>query len=125
MDEQQEPYDDSCIECKAPSICGVIGFRDGTIYHKHFCKPCYHKYKMRFSDSEIDKKLKKKPKPSKIEKEFKDAGLRVQAKNSGTQLVIAKKFTRVDYWPTTQRWYNRNTGESGIGKEGVFPHFGL
>lgn len=123
MDEKDE--DNSCIVCRGESVCGVIGYRDGSIYHNHYCGPCYYRYKTRFSDSAIDANKKKKKPVSKIEKEFKDAGLRVQTKNDGTQLVLAKKFTRVDYWPTTQRWYNRNTGESGVGKEGVFPHFDL
>lgn len=109
---------DPCDVCGKRAEVGVISIHA----HRSFCKPHYNQYRR---ERDEDRPTKKKREPSKLEKEFKDAGLRVSTKNSGTQLVVAKKFTKVDYWPTTQRWYNRNTGESGIGKKGVFTNFGL
>ena len=117
--------DDKCTVdgCPNHTEYGVVGIRDGRVDHRLYCKTHYYQYKMN-TDGMTPKPKKKKP-TSKVEKEFKNAGLRVQAKNSGTQLVLTKKYTKVDYWPTTQKWYNRTTGESGVGKKGVFTNFGL
>lgn len=120
---EKETDGTKCMVCGGRAEVGVIGMGDdGHIRHHSFCKSHYQEYKREENGTTP---TKPKPKPSKLEKEFKDAGLRVQSKNQGTQLVIAKKFTKVDYWPTTQRWYNRQTGESGIGKKGVYTNFEL
>lgn len=119
---ENKVIEDPCLICGKESHVGAVGIQNGEVYHHHYCNTCHYKRKMRQDDSHP---VKPKKQPSKIEKEFRDAGLRVQPKNSGTQLVIGKKFTKVDYWPTTQKWYNRNTGESGVGKKGVFTNFGL
>jgi hypothetical protein len=102
-----------CCKCGTlDTKIGVIGMGDDHhITHRHYCNRCYNKEKFGLENS---------PKASKPKyPEWTKKGIRVTEKNKGVQLVLKKGFCIVDFWPTTEVWVPRGTGERSVGKESL------
>lgn len=46
---------------------------------------------------------------------LKDKGISFESKNNGQHLVVHSLLGTIDYWPSTNKWKVRDTGESGHG----------
>lgn len=112
-----------CKVCGGESTTGVIGFKDGKLYHFHLCDK--HAWERKMYDNQCSPKSNR-PKKKKVPKEILDIkklGFRVKQLNQGKQLVLKKSAKTFDYWPSSGKWICRSDGSSGVGSESLSAFF--
>jgi hypothetical protein len=102
---------DVCDKCPDRATVGVVGLKNGEVYHHSYCDKHFNKMKM---DSKV-----RGSKPSRVVTEdelaLRELGFRMKSINKGKQLVLTKKFVKIDFWPASGKFLIRNTNESGVG----------
>lgn len=111
-----------CKVCGGESTTGIIGFKNGSIYHFHLCDR--HAWERKMYDNQcVEKKPAKKKLPKEVT-QIKKLGFRVKQLNKGKQLVLKKSAKTFDYWPSSGKWICRSDGSSGVGHQSLAEFMG-
>jgi len=100
---------DPCEVCGEKSEVGCVGVSKGEVYHHSYCNKCYNRIKL----GNQTHKPKREASPTEIR--LKKLGFRIKALNKGQQLVLKRRAQIVDFWPSSEKFVIRSTGETGTG----------